>query len=50
METQNLEKEILHLEGKDAESFLEYMNRVRTQEEKDSYKEADEFYNSQCKL
>ena len=50
MKTPSLEKEILHLEGNDAKSFLEYMKRERTAEEKDSYKEADEFYNSQCKL
>lgn len=45
-----LEKEILHLEGKDAKDFLEYMNRERTKEEIAAYEEADEFYKSKCKL
>lgn len=50
--TQNpeLEKEILRLEGKDAKAFLDYMNRERTKEEENSYKEADEFYKRKCKL
>jgi hypothetical protein len=45
-----LEKEILRLEGKDAEAFLEYMKRERSADEKKSYEEADEFYKSKCKL
>ena len=28
------------------QSFLEYMNRERSAEENESYREADEFYNS----
>lgn len=43
-------EEILHLEGSDAASFLEYMNREISVEENESYREADEFYNRQCKL
>lgn len=50
MARQNLEKEILHLDGKDADYFLEYMKRERTEEELAMYKEADEFYKSKCKL
>lgn len=50
METASLEKEILHLEGEEAKDFLAYMNRKRTPEEMASYKEADEFYKSKCKL
>lgn len=45
-----LEKEILRLEGSDAEAFLDYMQRERTKEDEQSYKEADEFYKSKCKL
>ena len=44
------QEEILNLEGTDAESFLKYMQRERSAEEQKSYKEADEFYNKQCKL
>lgn len=44
------QEEILHLKGSDAKSFLEYMNRERSAEENESYEEADEFYNRQCKL
>lgn len=50
MTAQDLEKEILHLDGKDAKSFLEYMKRERTEEELALYKEADEFYKTKCKL
>lgn len=50
MKTTSLEKEILHLDGSDAKDFLEYMNRERTEEEVASYKEADVFYKSKCKL
>lgn len=50
MEKKSLEKDTLHLEGNNAASFLEYMNRKRTPEEVALYKEADEFYNSKCKL
>lgn len=45
-----LEKDVLHLKGKDAESFFKYMNRERTPEEISLYNEADKFYNSKCKL
>jgi len=45
-----LEKEILRLEGSDANAFLKYMKRERTPEDIKSYTEADEFYKSKCKL
>lgn len=45
-----LEKEVLKLEDSDAESFLEYMQRERTTEDRESYTEADEFYKNRCKF
>ena len=48
--TPELEKEILRLEGSDAKAFLNYMKRERSADEKKSYKEADAFYKSKCKL
>lgn len=52
MEAKNPElgKELLRLEGSDAKAFLDYMTRERTEEDRRSYEEADEFYKNKCPL
>lgn len=40
--------EVLEFEGREIDQFLEYDKRKLTKEEKDSLKEADEFYKTQC--
>lgn len=43
-----MDNDIFQLEGKDAELFIEYITRKRTEKEVAKYEESDQFYNHCC--